>query len=149
MLYLIQDIQEKAHAETASPHFDKISQFVSLITAASAPIAPPVAILGLTYAFVSWLSNVVLDNMPSTQNCLVGYTVDLILVLECLFLIKLPLPRIGATSWKEVQEAFESYERSESRPRVHDEVRSGPHQYNPDNIRDRVKELVLKFRQDS
>jgi hypothetical protein len=44
---------------------------VTLITAASAPIAPPVAILGLTYLFVKWLSDAVLDNAyvsPEVRN---------------------------------------------------------------------------------
>ncbi len=45
------------------PSFDIISQFVSLVTAVSAPIAPPVAILGLTYIFLNWLSTVVLENV--------------------------------------------------------------------------------------
>ena len=44
------------------PNIDRISQFVSLVTAASAPIAPPVAILGLTYIFLQWLSTSVLEN---------------------------------------------------------------------------------------
>ena len=48
------------------PNIDIISQFVSLVTAASAPIAPPVAILGLTYLFVQWLSTAVLENMYAT-----------------------------------------------------------------------------------
>jgi hypothetical protein len=42
---------------------DRISQFVTLVTAASAPISPPVAILGLSYFFVKWVSDAVLDNM--------------------------------------------------------------------------------------
>jgi hypothetical protein len=45
------------------PNIDIISQFVSLVTAASAPIAPPVAILGLSYIFLQWLSTTVLENM--------------------------------------------------------------------------------------
>jgi len=48
------------------PNIDIISQFVSLVTAASAPIAPPVAILGLTYVFLQWLSTTVLKNMYVT-----------------------------------------------------------------------------------
>lgn len=45
------------------PNMDLIAQFVNLVTAASAPIAPPVAILGLTYIFLQWLSTTVVDNM--------------------------------------------------------------------------------------
>lgn len=45
------------------PNIDITSQFVSLVTAAFAPIAPPVAILSLTYIFLQWLSTTVLENM--------------------------------------------------------------------------------------
>ena len=43
--------------------FKTISQYVALVTAASAPVSPPIAILGLSYFFVTWVSNAVLDNM--------------------------------------------------------------------------------------
>ena len=45
------------------PNVDTISQFVTLITATSAPIFPPVAILGTTYVFVQWLSTAVLEEV--------------------------------------------------------------------------------------
>ena len=44
------------------PAVDVINNFVALATSASAPIAPPVAILGLTYAFVNWVSTTTLEN---------------------------------------------------------------------------------------
>jgi hypothetical protein len=78
MFYLTQDIANDAPSKTyvlsfidlgwkvtivhsAPPDIDRISQFVTLVTAASAPIAPPVTILGLTYYFVNLLSNGILD----------------------------------------------------------------------------------------
>ena len=45
------------------PNVGMISDFVSLVTAASPLIAPPVAILGLTYIFLKWLSNAVLEKV--------------------------------------------------------------------------------------
>ena len=45
------------------PDVSTILQFVTLATAASAPIFPPVAILGTTYVFVQWLSMAVLENV--------------------------------------------------------------------------------------
>jgi hypothetical protein len=44
------------------PAVDVINQFVTLATSTSAPVCPPVAILGLTYHFVSWLSTTTLEN---------------------------------------------------------------------------------------
>jgi hypothetical protein len=45
------------------PSLERISQFVSLVTAACPPIAPPAAILGLAYIYVEWLAKTVLENM--------------------------------------------------------------------------------------
>ncbi|KAF8960038.1 hypothetical protein BDZ97DRAFT_1357110 [Flammula alnicola] len=67
MLHLVQDIQVKPDVSTR-PNIDIISQFVSLVTAAAAPIAPPVAILGLTFIFVQWLSTAVLENVSTSPN---------------------------------------------------------------------------------
>ena len=53
-------------AEFISPtplEFDKLEQFVNLVTTVSASIAPAVAILGLTASFVSWLSKAALQNV--------------------------------------------------------------------------------------
>jgi hypothetical protein len=55
---------------TRPPDIDKISQFATLTTAASAPmlhavaptpIAPAAAILGLSYFFLKWLFDAVLE----------------------------------------------------------------------------------------
>ncbi|KXN80864.1 hypothetical protein AN958_07086 [Leucoagaricus sp. SymC.cos] len=62
MLYLVQDVQGES-SSTAPPDLDRISQFVTLATAASAPVAPPIAILGLSYFFVKWVSDAALDKM--------------------------------------------------------------------------------------
>ena len=45
------------------PTIDEVNEFLSLVTAASAPIAPTVAILGLSFFFVKWLSDAVLENV--------------------------------------------------------------------------------------
>ncbi|PPQ80109.1 hypothetical protein CVT25_001477 [Psilocybe cyanescens] len=122
MLHLIQDVHTKPNVSTA-PKFDIISQFVGLVTASSAPIAPPVAILGLTYAFLDWLSNAILENIPDVQRLLIAYTVDLISVLRELFDLTLKPALALTATWEELQEAFETYERSASRQRVHNSIR--------------------------
>ncbi|KAH9015929.1 hypothetical protein EDB85DRAFT_1898472 [Lactarius pseudohatsudake] len=125
MLCLVQDVHTNPNVSIL-PNVDIISQFVDLVTAASAPIAPPVAILGLSYVFVKWLSTTGLQSIPSqgpsVQRLLIAYTVDLLCVLRELFDITLKPDLALTTSWKELQVAFESYERSYSRRHNHNSI---------------------------
>jgi len=124
MLCLLQDIVDEAQA-IAPPQFDRVSQFVTLVTGASAPIAPPAAILGLTYIFVKWLSDAVLERIPKVERTITAYVVDLISVLKALFEITCVPRLIGKTNWDVVQQSFESYERSPSRQLVHSSCKLG------------------------
>jgi hypothetical protein len=119
------------------PSLDVINQFVTLATAAASPIAPPVAILGLTYAFVQWLSTTALENAyvtlpiltyrpilfvigrPAVHRLLVAYIVDLIRVLRELFDLTLRPDLALTVTWTELREALEAYEQSLSRQRIH------------------------------
>ncbi|KAH9058916.1 hypothetical protein EDB83DRAFT_1011096 [Lactarius deliciosus] len=124
MLCLVQDVHTKPNVSIL-PNVEIISQFVDLVTAAPAPIAPPVAILGLSYVFVKWLSTTHLESsIPSVQRLLIAYTVDLVGVLRELFDITLRPELALTTTWKELQVAFESYERSYSRQRIHNGIYS-------------------------
>ncbi|KAF8269756.1 CHAT domain-containing protein [Lactarius quietus] len=120
MLCLVQDVHTKPGVSSL-PVADVINQFVTLATSAAAPIAPPVAILGLTYTFVQWLSTAALENVSSVR-LLVAYTVDLIRVLRELFDITLRPDLALKATWTEIQAAFEAYERSQSRQRVHEMI---------------------------
>ncbi|KXN83934.1 hypothetical protein AN958_00798 [Leucoagaricus sp. SymC.cos] len=62
MLDLVQDVREES-SSTAPPDLDQISQIVTLATAVSASVAPPIAALGLSYFLVKPVSDAVLDNM--------------------------------------------------------------------------------------
>ena len=137
---------------------------MTLATSAAAPIAPPVAILGLTYAFVQWLSTTALENayvpLPiltsqsillvmsraSVHRLLIAYTVDLIRVLRELFDLTLRPELALATTWTELREAFEAYERSYSRQRVHTNICSRTTQdeltLTPESISRKVRELL-------
>jgi len=118
MLYLVQDV-----IDGNQPHDSAyISQFVDLVTAAAAPILPPVAILGFTPQFVKWLSTVVLVNEAPVQRLLFAYTVDLIRVLRELFDITLRPDSKLTPTWPDLREAFETYERSTSRRHIHESI---------------------------
>jgi hypothetical protein len=110
-----------------------------LCTAATATIAPPVAILGLTYIFISWISNAVLDNTyvalpalpsrkvlvsdiiyrPEVRRVLFAYVADLILVLEELFKMAMRPQSAGSVNWEALQEAFDAYHRTTEQSCVH------------------------------
>jgi len=145
MLYLVQDVQEES-SSTAPPDLDRISQFVTLVTAASAPVAPPIAILGLSYFFVKWVSDAVLDNIPSVERLIMAYTVDLILVLKSLFDFTLKPDLAGSANWEVLKEAFEGYERSHDVQKNHNSCRSASQQNNRtldrDGFRTKIRELL-------
>ena len=61
---------------------------------------------------------------PEVQRLLIAYTVDLVNVLKELFDITLSPALALTTTWKELREAFEAYEHSSSRQRVHNVIRS-------------------------
>lgn len=144
------------------PNIATISQFVSLVTATSAPIAPPVAILGLSYIFLNWLSNNVLENMcvppicmiwyllqtprSDVQRLLIAYIVDLINGLRELFDFTVKPASALLPTWKELSEAFEAYERSFSRQRIHNSICSGAQQgeqiLTADGLDEKVRALV-------
>jgi len=62
---------------------------------------------------------------PEVQRFLIAYIVDLISVLRELFDITLK-PEGLVTTWKELKDAFEAYERSPSCRRIHNNICSTP-----------------------
>jgi len=145
MLYLVQDVLEESPT-TAPPDLDRISQFVGLMTAATAPISPPIAILGLSYFFVKWVSDAVLNNIPSVERLIMAYSVDLILVLKSLFDFTLKPDLAGSANWEVLKEAFEAYERSHNAQQNHNVCRLAWQQNNQtldrDSFRAKIRELV-------
>jgi len=122
MLHLVQDVINGNQNQPQDSAHQKISQFVNLVTTTDELIAPPVAILGLTFPFVQWLSTTVLVNEAPVQRLLFAYTVDLIRVLRELFDITLRPNAEFTTNWSDLKEAFETYERSPSRRHIHKSI---------------------------
>ncbi|KAJ7753673.1 hypothetical protein DFH07DRAFT_823986 [Mycena maculata] len=122
MVYVVQDMKD-GHPKSSLPEIDKINQFVSLCTAATASFAPPAAILGLTFLFVKWLSDAALENASEVHRVLLAYIMDLILVMEELFKIALQPKVFGRISWTELEEAFEAYGRTGSPVKIHEGIR--------------------------
>jgi hypothetical protein len=78
-----------------------------------------------------------------------AYTVDLILVLKSLFDFTLKPGLEGTPTWEVLQDAFEAYERSDSRRHIHDSVSSNFQRseriLDQDSISKKVAELVGKY----
>ncbi|KAF8432208.1 hypothetical protein L210DRAFT_3558661, partial [Boletus edulis BED1] len=123
MLYLVQDLKDQSPTNP-TPSLDKIRQFVQLITTSTISIAPPAANLGLTYFFVKWVSDAVLQHTPEVEALLMAYIIDLISVLKALFDLMLKPDLAGTINWEVLKGAFEDYERSNRRKDIHDSCRS-------------------------
>ena len=81
----------------------------------------------------------------SVQRLLIAYIVDLIRVLKELFDITLRPELAPSITWTELREAFEVYERSRLRQRIHREICSKMVEGDPltgDGIGRKVKDLV-------
>ncbi|KAF5346271.1 hypothetical protein D9756_011263 [Leucocoprinus leucothites] len=122
MLRLIQDVHMKPDV-SIHPNTEIISRSVTLVTATSTPLAPPAAILGLTYDFLQWFSNAVLENTPEVQCLLITYTVDLINILRELFDFTHKSSPALTITWEGLREVFEAYECSPTCQRIHDIAR--------------------------
>ena len=83
---------------------------------------------------------------PEVQHLLIAYTVDLIAVLRELFYLTLRPDLALTTTWRELSEAFETYERSSSRQRIHKIICSkapqGGQILTADGIDEKVRVLV-------
>jgi hypothetical protein len=83
-----------------------------------------------------------------------GYIVDLTIVLEGLFWLKVAQPRNRSVSEVDVEAAFDLYNRSEERVKVHREIRGyvdGMSLFDhahPDNAHDEVQRLIKSHRLD-
>ncbi|KAJ7932892.1 hypothetical protein B0H13DRAFT_1856502 [Mycena leptocephala] len=130
MLSIVQEMPERCRntslrleaLSSSPPDVTRIHEFVGLCTVASASVAPPVAILGLTYIFLKWMADIIVDNTPDVQRVFIAYIVDLILVLDRLFDFVMRPKMMGSVSWVELCNAFEAYHNSKSQHSVHDKV---------------------------
>jgi hypothetical protein len=76
------------------------------------------------------------------QRVLIAYIVDLIMVLIELFNITIRLELALTVTWDSLQEAFESYEKSSSRQRIHESIRSRKPMVTTGEIRREIRRLL-------
>ncbi|TDL13542.1 hypothetical protein BD410DRAFT_903273 [Rickenella mellea] len=156
ILELVQDLADPDASNPNSGFSEKLTTIkasLDVATPLSGPIAPVIAGVGLSVMFVNWLFGVY-TNTPGTLRSLMGYIVDLTIVLETLFWLKAAQPKNPAVSSDDVEAAFSSYNSSEERVKVHREIRSYVDNMSlldhahPDNAHDEVLRLIKAHRRD-
>jgi len=106
----------------STKNLDSISSALNVVTPISGPLAPVVATVGLSVMFVKWLSDVY-TSTPGVLRCLMGYIVDVTIVLEVLFWLKIGQPRLPSLSEDDIVAAFGMYHGTPSHLEVHSEIR--------------------------
>jgi len=130
-----------------------IKAALDVVTPISGPAAPVVAGLGLSVMSVNWLFGVY-ANTPRTLRSVMGYIVDLTIVLERLFWLKIAQPKNPKVCLEDVEAAFSLYSDSEEHSQVHREIRvyvdemSLLDHAHPDNAHEEVLRLIKSHRRD-
>ena len=81
-------------------------------------------------------------NSSEAQRLLIAYIVDLIKVLTELFKITISVKLALTTTWDSLQEAFEAYEKSTSRQKIHERIRSMKPMLTTGEIREEIHQLL-------
>jgi len=157
-----EDFQEKiktlAQLVTPNPSnldswFESLGRIQNLIGVGSAlasAAAPAIAAIGLSAMFINWISRVY-QRTPEVLRCLMGYIVDLTLVMDQLFLDTLPVKPPRYLTVEQVDMALENYKTSEA-AKVHRDIRAYVDQATWRNIlqsnkaQEKVIELIQQHR---
>ncbi|KAF7354304.1 hypothetical protein MVEN_01118800 [Mycena venus] len=149
MLFVVKDVQNKCDTQSSPVDLERINQFVTLCATASATIAPPAAILGLSFIFMQLIASAVSDRAHDAHRVLIAYTVDLILVLEELLKMMLRLKSSANVSSDDLREALAAFRDTTSKGTVHSGVKrlvEEHGQLRKDLILDGVKRLLHEHR---
>jgi len=101
---------------------DGVKALIGLVSTVASAAVPAVAGISLSLLFVKWISDVY-QRTPETLRCLVGYIVDLTLVMDQLFLNTLPVSRPFKLTKEQIDDALEGY-KSVGASSVHGEIRT-------------------------
>jgi len=100
---------------------DAVQNIVGVATSFVFAITPTVAAIGLSAVFIKWVTGVY-QQTPEVLRCLMGYIVDLTLVMDQLFLDTLPLKPPRLLTMEQIDMALESFKNSDARA-VHMQIR--------------------------
>ncbi|KIM80052.1 hypothetical protein PILCRDRAFT_822897 [Piloderma croceum F 1598] len=92
---------------------DQIQSVMVVTSALVSVAAPAIAAIGLSAMFIKWITRVY-QRTPEVLRCLMGYLVDLTLVMDQLFLNTLPLKPPRLLTEEQIDAALEDYKNSEA-----------------------------------
>jgi len=98
-----------------------IQNLIGIGGAFASVIAPAVAAIGLSTMFIKWVANIY-QQTPEVLRCLMGYIIDLTLVMDHLFLEMLPLKPPRLVDVDQINMALENHKNSDARD-VHHQIR--------------------------
>jgi len=133
--------------------FDNLNNIHNIIGVASvlaAAAAPAVAAIGLSAMFINWVTGVY-RKTPEALRCLMGYIVDLTLVMDQLFLDTLPVEPPRRVTVEHIDMALENYKASEA-AKVHHDIREYANQatfakiLQSNKAQDKVIQLIQQHR---
>ncbi|KAJ7214895.1 hypothetical protein GGX14DRAFT_443367 [Mycena pura] len=140
----------KSEVRSWFENLENIETLVGLGTALASVMAPAIAGIALSVVFIRWLTNAY-RKTPEVLRCLMGYIIDLTLVMDQLFLIVLAIRPPRALTVDDIDLALEEYKRLDL-GNVHREVRLYANKatfaqiLQANNAEQKVKELIQRFR---
>jgi len=132
------------------PNPDQIKSVMGVASALTPVAAPAIAGIGLSAMFIKWIAGVY-QGTPEVLRCLMGYIVDLTLVMDQLFLNILPLKPPRRLTAEQIDAALEGYKNSEA-VKVHRAIREYVNQatfgkiVQANNAQQKVIELIKQHR---
>jgi len=125
VLLLVQDLADPNGPSPGSntiKNLEAIKATLDVATPLCGPLAPVVASVGLSVMFAKWLTDMY-NSTPGVLRCLMGYIVDITILLEVLFWLKMAQPQLPSLCEDDVVAAFEYYHRSTGHFEVHQQIR--------------------------
>ncbi|TFK35636.1 hypothetical protein BDQ12DRAFT_737515 [Crucibulum laeve] len=132
--------------------FESLGNIQTLIgvgTVFTSAVAPALAAIGLSAVFIKWIA-VIYQQTPEVLRCLMGYIVDLTLIMDQLFLDTLPIKPPRRLTEEQVEMALENYTASDA-ALVHREIREYANKttfsriLRSNNAQEKVRELIGKY----
>ncbi|KDR79395.1 hypothetical protein GALMADRAFT_137237 [Galerina marginata CBS 339.88] len=131
-------------------NLDHIQSLIGVGTALASAAAPAIAAIGLSAMFINWIAHVY-QKSPEVLRCLMGYIVDLTLVMDQLFLDTLPIKPPRRVTEEQVTMSLEHYKISEA-AKVHRAIREYANKatfvkiLQSNKAQDKVIELIRQHR---
>ncbi|KAJ7891639.1 hypothetical protein B0H14DRAFT_2496757 [Mycena olivaceomarginata] len=140
----------ETEAKSWFQNLDNFETLVGLGTAVATAVAPAISGIALSVVFIAWLRNAY-RRSPEVLRCLMGYIIDLTLVMDQLFLVVLAIRPPRALTTTEIDIALEQYKNLDL-VHVHRKVRQYANKatfvqiLQANNAEQKVKELIEQFR---